>query len=155
MFQLNRPQIYVISNYRPISLLPILSKAIEKVVHEQTNKFLSDSNIFNKYQSGFRNNHSTDLFLSFRNDRILKSFDNGAYTGMSLIDLHKAFDTINHDKILLINFFEQTFQRIRSVGMNPIQQSVTSLQKLQIGFRNSQIIFVVFRKVQFQVIYCF
>ena len=86
--------------------MPILSKVIEKVVHEQTNKFLSDSNIFNKYQSGFRNNHSTDLFLSFLNDRLLKSFDNGAYTGMSLTDLQKAFDTINHDKILLINFFE-------------------------------------------------
>ena len=44
-----------------ISLLPILSK----VVHEQTTTFLSDNNIFYIYQSGFRSNHSTKLFLSF------------------------------------------------------------------------------------------
>ena len=57
------------SNYRSISLLPILSKVIEKVVHEQTTKFLNDNNIFYKYQFGFRNNHSTVLFLSFPNDK--------------------------------------------------------------------------------------
>ena len=90
----------IVSNYRPISLLPILSKVIEKVVHEQTTKFLNDNNIFYKYQSGFRNNHSTDLFPSFFNDKILKGFDSKVYTGMILIDLQKTFDTINH-KILL------------------------------------------------------
>ena len=101
-----------VSNYRPIFLLPILSKVIEKVVHEQTTKFLNDNNIFYKYQSGFRNNHSTDLFLSFLNDKILKGFDNGVYTGMILIDLQKAFDTINHkillDKLLSIGFSKST-----------------------------------------------
>ena len=78
----------------------MLSKVIEKVVLEQTTNFLTDNNIFYKYQSGFRNNHSKDLFLSFLNDKILKGFDNGVYTGMILIDLQKAFDTVN-DKILL------------------------------------------------------
>ena len=48
-------------------------------------------NIFYKYQSGFRNNHSTDLFLSFLNDKILKGFGNAIYTGMILIDLQKAY----------------------------------------------------------------
>ena len=101
-------------SYWPISLLPILLKVIEKVVQEQTTKFLNN-NIFYKYQSGFRNNHSTDLFLSFLNDKILKGFDNGVYTGMILTDLQKAFDTINH-KILL----DKLLQRIQSVGINPI-----------------------------------
>ena len=55
-----------------ISLLPILLKVTEKVVHEQT-KFLNDNNIFYKYQNGcFTNNHSIDLFLSFLNDKIWK-----------------------------------------------------------------------------------
>ena len=40
-------------------------RSLKKVIHEQTNKFLNDNNIFYKYQSGFRSNHSTDLFLSF------------------------------------------------------------------------------------------
>ena len=100
-----------VSNYRPISLLPILSKVIKKVVNKQTAKFLND-NIFYKYQSGFRSNHSTDLFLSFLNDKILKGFGNGIYTGMILIDLQKAFDTINHetmlDKLLPIGFSKNT-----------------------------------------------
>ena len=87
-----------------ISLLPIISK-VNKVVHEKTTKFLNDSSIFYKYQSGFRNNHSTELFLSLLNDKILKGFDNGVYTGMILIDLQKIFDTINH-KVLLTNFFQ-------------------------------------------------
>ena len=45
------------SNYRPISLLPLISKIIEKVVHDQTNEFLSANKILYKYQSGFRTNH--------------------------------------------------------------------------------------------------
>ena len=59
-------------NYRPISLIPIISKAIEKVVDKQKTKFLKDNNFFYKYQSGFRNNHSTYLFLSFLNDKIFE-----------------------------------------------------------------------------------
>ena len=95
-----------------ISLLPILSAVIEKVVHEQTTKFLNNNNIFYKNQSGFRNNNSTDLSLSFSNDKVLKGFDNGVYTGMLLIHLQKRFDTINHkillDKLLPIRFSKNT-----------------------------------------------
>ena len=61
-------------NYRPISLIPIISKAIEKVVDKQKTKFLKDNNFFYKYQSGFRNNHSTYLFLSFLNEKMFEKF---------------------------------------------------------------------------------
>ena len=87
------------SNYRPISLLHVISKIIEKVVHEQTNTFLSDKNTYN-YQSGFRENHSTNLCLSYLTDKILKGFDEGLLTGMILINLGKAFDTIDHEILL-------------------------------------------------------
>ena len=83
-------------NYRPISLLPILSKVIEKVVYEQTQKYLDISNVIFRYQSGFRKNFSTDWCLSYLSNKILNGFDSGLYTGMILIDLQKAFDTINH-----------------------------------------------------------
>ena len=87
-------------------------KVTEKIVHEQTTKFFYDNNIFYKYQSGFRNNHSTDLFLSFLNDKILKGFANRVYTGMILIKLQKAFDKINHktllDRLLPIAFSNNT-----------------------------------------------
>ena len=49
------------SNYRPISLLPAISKIIEKVVHEQINAFLSNENIVYNYQSCYRANHSTNF----------------------------------------------------------------------------------------------
>ena len=92
------------SNYRPISLLPLISKIFEKIVHDQKVDYLAQYNILYKYQSVFRTKHSTDLFLSYLNDKILKGFDNGLFTGMVLIDLQKAFDTTDHN-ILKGNWF--------------------------------------------------
>ena len=54
----------------------------------------------NSFQSGFRTNHSANLCLSFLTDKILKGFDEGLLTGMILIGLQKAFDTINHETLL-------------------------------------------------------
>ena len=73
------------SNYRPISLLPSISKIVERVIHDQTNAFLSDEDILYNYQSGFRDNHSTNLCLSFLTDKVLKGFDEGLLTGMIII----------------------------------------------------------------------
>ena len=73
------------SNYRPISLLPVISKIIEKVVHDQTNAFLSDENILYNYQSGFRANHSTNLCLSFLTNKIFKAFDESLLRAFSLV----------------------------------------------------------------------
>ena len=88
------------SNYRPISLLPLISKVMEKVIHDQISTFLNSRNLLYNYQSGFRKNHSIDFCLSFLNDKIPKGFDQGLITGMILIDLQKAFDTIDHDILL-------------------------------------------------------
>ena len=71
-----------------------------KVVYDQTNEFLLDNKILYNYQSGFRTNHSTNLCLSFLTDQVLKCFDQGLLTEMILIDLQKAFDTINHEILL-------------------------------------------------------
>ena len=76
-------------NYRPISLLPILSKVFERVVHDQTQAFLEGNKLFYEFQSGFRKNHSTNFCLSYLNDKITRGFDSGQYTGMILIDLQK------------------------------------------------------------------
>ena len=91
-------------NYRPISLLPLISKIIEKVIHDQTQNFLDENNILYRYQSGFRKSFSTDSCLSYLNNKIATGFESGLFTGMILIDLQKAFDTINHD--ILINKME-------------------------------------------------
>ena len=91
-------------NYRPISLLPLISKIFEKVIHNQTQAFLDENKIIYKFQSGFRKNFSTDSCLSYLNNKIVTGFESGQYTGMILIDLQKAFDTIDHE--ILINKME-------------------------------------------------
>ena len=87
-------------NYSPISMLPIISKVIEKIIHNQTSIFLNSKNLLYTYQSGFRKKHSKDFCLSYLNDKIIKSFDKGLMTGTILIDLQKAFYTIDSDVLL-------------------------------------------------------
>ena len=87
-------------NYRPISLLPLISKIFERVIHNQLQAYLNEKKILYQFQSGFRTNFSTDSCLSYLHDKILKGFDCGKYTGMILIDLQKAFDTIDHEILL-------------------------------------------------------
>ena len=74
------------SNYRPISLLPLLSKVFERVAPDQTEEFLTLYKILYDYPSGIRKNHSR-MHVFFLNDKILKGFDGGLVTGMILIDL--------------------------------------------------------------------
>ena len=64
-------------NYRPISLLPLLSKVFETVIHLQTAKFLEDNAILFMHQSGFRPKHSTESCLTHLCDRILEGCDSG------------------------------------------------------------------------------
>ena len=101
-------------NYRPISLLPLISKIIEKIIHNQTQSFLDENKILYTYQSGFRKHYSTDTCLSYLTDRLRNGFEKGLLTGMILIDLQKAFDTIDHsillEKIKCLSFSESTIR---------------------------------------------
>ena len=103
-------------------MLPLISKVIENFIHDQTSAFLNSRNLLYNYQSGFRKNHSTDYCLSFLNDKILKGFDQGLMTGMILIDLQKAFDTIDHDillqKLYAIGFSKHSVNWFRSYLIN-------------------------------------
>ena len=109
-------------NYRPISLLPLISKVIEKVIHDQTSTFLNSKKLLHTYQSGFRKKHSTDFCLSYLNDKILKGLDKGLMTGMIPINLQKAFDTIDHDvllqKLYAIGFSKHTGNWLQSYLSN-------------------------------------
>ena len=105
-------------NYRPISLLPLVSKIIEKIIHNQVESFLSRHDIIYKYQSGFRKNHSTNSCLSYLTNKIQNGFEEGRLTGMILIDLQKAFDTIDHrlllQKMKYLGFGDSTIAWFRS-----------------------------------------
>ena len=88
-------------NYHPISLLPILSKIIERIIHNQTQEFFSKSKILYRFQSGFRKNYPTKTCLEHLADKITTGFEKGLFIGMILINLQKAFGTIDHQ--ILIN----------------------------------------------------
>ena len=95
---------------------------MEKIIHNQTQLFLNDNNILYKYQSGFRKYYSTDTCLSYLNDKVQIGFEQGWMTGMILIDLQKALDTIDHDilleKVHCLGFSEPTIQWFRSYLTN-------------------------------------
>ena len=69
-------------NYRPISLLPLISKIFEKCIHDQLQEYVKNFDIIYKLQSGFRSNFSTDTCLSYLHNKILKGFEKGEYTGL-------------------------------------------------------------------------
>ena len=87
-------------NYRPVSLLPILSKITERVVYNQLIEHLEKHDILYEYQSGFRSKHSVNTCLAHLSNQILIGFESGKSTGIILIDLQKAFDTLDHDILL-------------------------------------------------------
>ena len=88
-------------NYRPISLLSIFSKILEKLMHKCLYSYLMKYNILFDLQFGFRENHSTILALIEIIDNIRKEIDCGNSVVGIYLDLSKAFDTVNHDKLLV------------------------------------------------------
>ena len=87
-------------NYRPVSILPVLSKVLERAVNGQLREFLESNGILFEFQSGFRSGFSTDTCLANLTDRIRSETSKGNVTGMVLIDLQKAFDTCDHSILL-------------------------------------------------------
>lgn len=90
----------ILNNYRPISILPVLSKIFEKIVHIQVYDYFSKNKLFFNSQYGFRENHSTELAAIELVDKIYQSLDIGKNPLAVFCDLSKAFDTLDH-KILL------------------------------------------------------
>ena len=85
-----------IVNYRPICLLPVISKILEKIVNIRIVKFLIKNNVLYEGQYGFRSNRSTtDAILDFTGN-ILDSINKGQYVLGLFLDMSKAFDSISH-----------------------------------------------------------
>lgn len=85
-----------ISNYRPISILPVFSKVIEKLIHERIVSFLTKHHIMTPFQFGFTKQRSTETALLTQKEIILDAFEKETYTLGIFVDFSKAFDRINH-----------------------------------------------------------
>ena len=89
-----------VGNYRPISLLPIISKILEKIVAKQLMSFMESNNFLSQSQHGFRTNLSTETALMKVNEFIYRNIDNQNISLMLLLDLSKAFDSVCHHFLL-------------------------------------------------------
>ena len=88
------------SNYRPVSIQSVVSKILERVVYNQIESYMTSQNLFYDLQSGFRSSYSIDACFTYLTDHMRFKMDKGFYTGMVMIYLQKAFDTVDHRALL-------------------------------------------------------
>ena len=138
-------------------MLSIVSKIIERAVHDQIYSYLSVNNFLSSSQSGFRSQYSTATTVIDVQDYILKNMDEGKVTGAIFLDLKKAFDTVSHSLLIdklkkygisgfELNWFKSYLShRMQSVK---IGCSLSDLKHINIGIPQGSILgpllFIVF-----------
>ena len=96
------------SNYRPISVAPILAKILEKIVSNQLSSYLEANHLLHPHQGAFRCGKSTSDILLLAVDHIVNSLDCGKVVCAAFLDLRKAYDSLDHCTLL---------QRIEELGV--------------------------------------
>ena len=87
-------------NYRPISILCILSKILERHVHIALYDFIMKFKLLHLAQSGFRTLHSCETALAYMTTKWAENMNKGDLSGIVLLDLRKAFDMVDHELLL-------------------------------------------------------
>ena len=137
------------SNYRPISVIPVLSTIIEKHITKHLFAFLHKYDILHKSHSGFRKNHSCNMALISLLDKWLKNIDKGEITGAIFFDLRKVFDVADHEMLLRRlkshKFDSRTMKWMQSYLSNRRQCIVnnmtsSSMQEVKIGVSQGSVL---------------
>ena len=124
-------------DFRPVSILPVLSKIYEKVILKQLFDYIERTSIYNSTQSGFRKGHSTQtILLKFRDD-IQKALYKNEITMSVFIDYSKASDTIQHERLIKklanLNFSNSSIKIILSYLSN--RQQYVQLDNKKSSYR--------------------
>ena len=90
------------SRFRPISVVPLLAKITERIVQTQLYSYLSTHDLFSPAQRAYRRNHSTETALLTVSAYILSAMNRGEVVLLTMIDLSKCFDTIDHETLLCV-----------------------------------------------------
>jgi len=134
------------SNYRPISLLPVLSKILEKVVADQLQKHLETSKKLTKQQFAYRRHRSTEHALLDIMEKVYHAIDNKCVALLVLLDLSKAFDSVCHAILLeklqelgIDKFWFEDYLRNRTQSVK-ILDTVSAKQELEYGVPQGSIL---------------
>ena len=136
-------------DYRPISILPVLSKALERIVHKQLTEYFNTYDILDPYQSGFRTGHSTATALLKVTEDAREAMDNGQITLLTLLDFSKAFDTVDTDiliaKLRALNLSDTTVNWLDSYLHDrqqcvSINDQVSSWRSLKAGVQQGSVL---------------
>ena len=127
-------------NYRPIALLPIISKILEKCIAKQLTKFFENNKYFSNCQFGFRKDKNTIQGIESLVAGILEGFQNLKYNTIVSCDLSKAFDCVDHGVLLrkltryhisqsaiqlIRSYLEGRCQKVRVSGVQSVEDSIT------------------------------
>ena len=87
-------------NYRPVAILPILSKVIERVIFMQIVDYMNTMEYFHPNHHGFRAHHSTSTAMIQMYDSWVQAVDKGELAGVCMLDMSAAFDVVDHEILL-------------------------------------------------------
>lgn len=130
------------NNYRPISIVPIFSKIIEKILKNKITSYFETNQLFNKSQFGFRSSFSTTAAINELVKIINEGYNEGEYVGALFCDLTKAFDCVSPEllmnKLKLYKFNNISIKLISSYLSNrkqlvDIRGNRSELQSVQYG----------------------
>ena len=119
-----------VSNLRPVSLLPLPSKLIEKIVHNRIYTYWNNNKLLEERQGGFRPNHSTVSTTAYFINDLYKAMNGKQASIAVFIDAMKAFDTVNHEillkKLKEIGIIGKHFEWIKNYLTNRKQCTVAN-----------------------------